>query len=167
MIAVEVSLGLTSDQDHSTGSRLGSWSMLEWRLVGRGLQNPQILAHDGRGGVLAINRVSSRELPEKWWLTGPNYGLATEHNSQAEAKATAQHWADTGERPDRTNPETRATGLSTSIITTVSRDRRTAPNATTRGGGGCRRPPGFSGRADESDPAFVTQQQRRSSDRTP
>lgn len=78
--------------------------MLEWRLVGRGLQNPQILARDKQGGVLAINRVVSSELPDKWWLTGPNYGLGTEHDSQAEAKAAAQHWDDTGERPDRTNP---------------------------------------------------------------
>ncbi len=74
--------------------------MLEWRLVGRGLHNPQILARDKHGGVLAINRVVSSELPDKWWLTGPNYGLGTEHDSQAEAKAAAQHWDDTGERPD-------------------------------------------------------------------
>lgn len=79
--------------------------MLEWRLVGRGLRNPQILARDGQGGVLAINRVSSREQSDKWWLTGPNYGLGSKHDSQAEAKAAAQHWADTGERPDQTNSE--------------------------------------------------------------
>lgn len=47
----------------------------------------------------------SREGPDKWWLTGPNYGLGTEHDSEAEAKAAAQHWADTGERPDQTNSE--------------------------------------------------------------
>jgi hypothetical protein len=82
--------------------------MLEWRLVGRGLQNPQILARDRQGGVLAVNRVVSSELPDKWWLTGPNYGLGTEHNSQAEAKAAAQHWDDTGERSDRTNPSSAA-----------------------------------------------------------
>ena len=79
--------------------------MLEWRLVGRGLQNPQILARDAQGGVLAINRVVSSELPDKWWLTGRNYGLGTEHESQTEAKAAAQHWADTGERPDRRNSD--------------------------------------------------------------
>ena len=72
--------------------------MLEWRLVGRGLNNPQIVAHDGKGGLLAINRAGSSEGPEQWWLTGPNYGLGTTHNSQAEAKAAAQRWADTGER---------------------------------------------------------------------
>jgi hypothetical protein len=75
--------------------------MLEWRLVGRGLRNRQILAHDGRGQVLAINRVRSTGLPHRWWLTGPNYGLGTEHGSQAEAKAAAQRWADTGTRPDQ------------------------------------------------------------------
>ena len=80
--------------------------MLEWRLVGRGLDNPQILAHDGLGGVLAINRVVSLRLPDQWWLTGPNYGLGTAHDSQAEAKAAAQHWADTGEHVDRTAGET-------------------------------------------------------------
>lgn len=79
--------------------------MLDWRLVGRGLRNPQILARDAQGGVLAINRVMSREGAEKWWLTGANYGLGSEHNSQAEAKAAAQHWVDTGERPDQTNSE--------------------------------------------------------------
>jgi hypothetical protein len=90
---------------HGTTSGLGCRAMLEWRLVGRGLQNPQILARDAQGGVLAINRVVSSELPDKWWLTGPTYGLGTEHDSQAEAKAAAQHWADTGEHPDQTNSE--------------------------------------------------------------
>ena len=37
----------------------------------------------------AINRVVSSQLPDKWWLTGPNYGLGTEHDSQADAKAAA------------------------------------------------------------------------------
>jgi hypothetical protein len=78
---------------------------LVWRLVGRGLDNPQILAHDPRGGVLAINRVMTAHRPDKWWLTGPNYGLGTEHDSQAEAKAAAQHWADTGERLSQAAPE--------------------------------------------------------------
>jgi hypothetical protein len=78
---------------------------LQWRLVGRGLDNPHILAHHGHGGLLAINRVLSMGLPDKWWLTGPNYGLGTEHDSQAEAKAAAQHWADTGERPDQANSD--------------------------------------------------------------
>jgi hypothetical protein len=73
--------------------------VLEWRLVGRGLNNPQIVAHDGKGGLLAINRVISSEGPEQWWLTGPNYGLGSAHNSQAEAKAAARRWANTGERP--------------------------------------------------------------------
>jgi hypothetical protein len=77
--------------------------MPEWRLVGRGLRNPQILARDRQGGVLAISRVVSTELPDKWWLTGVNYGPGTEHDSQAGAKAAAQHWADTGERPEHTN----------------------------------------------------------------
>lgn len=78
--------------------------MLDWRLVGRGVENPQILARDGQGGLLAINRVvASTGRAERWWLTGPNYGLGTEHESQAEAKAAAQHWADTGERPEQTD----------------------------------------------------------------
>lgn len=78
--------------------------MLDWRLVGRGVENPQILARDGRGGLLAINRVvASTGRPERWWLTGPNYGLGTEHESQTQAKAAAQHWADTGERRDQTD----------------------------------------------------------------
>ena len=79
--------------------------MLEWRLVGRGRRNPQILAPDEQGGVLAIIRVLSGGRPDKWWLTGPNYGLGTEHDSQAAAKAAAQRWADTGERVDQTNSE--------------------------------------------------------------
>jgi len=78
--------------------------MLDWRLVGRGVENPQIITWDGRGGLLSINRVAaSKDRPESWWLTGPNYGLGTEHESQTEAKAAAQHWADTGERPDQTD----------------------------------------------------------------
>jgi hypothetical protein len=72
--------------------------VLDWRLVGRGRENPQILARDPHGGVLAINRVLGS--PDKWWLTGPNYGPGTEHDSQAEAKAAAQQWAETGVRPD-------------------------------------------------------------------
>ncbi len=68
--------------------------MLDWRLVGRGLDNPQILAPDGQGGILAINRVMTTDQPDKWWLTGPNYGLGTEHDSQDEAKAAAQQWAE-------------------------------------------------------------------------
>ena len=72
--------------------------MLAWRLVGRGVENPQILAPDGHGGILAINRVVTAGEPDKWWLTGANYGLGTEHDSQDEAKAAAQHWADSGER---------------------------------------------------------------------
>ena len=79
--------------------------MLDWRCVGRGLDNPQILARDRQGGVLAINRVRYTGRPDKWWLTGPNYGLGSEHDSEAEAKAAAQHWDDTGERPDMTKPE--------------------------------------------------------------
>ena len=65
---------------------------LQWRLVGRGLHNPQILAHDPHGGVLAINRVMYTGQPDSWWLTGPNYGLGTEHESQDDAKAAAQRW---------------------------------------------------------------------------
>jgi hypothetical protein len=79
--------------------------VLEWRLVGRGLNNPQILAHDGQGGVLAINKVVSFGRPDQWWLTGPNYGLGTAHDSRADAKATAQHWADAGERPAQAKEE--------------------------------------------------------------
>jgi hypothetical protein len=78
---------------------------LQWRLVGRGLHNPQILARDPQGGVLAINRVVHAGRPETWWLTGPNYGMGTEHKSQDEAKAAAQQWADISERPDQTGPE--------------------------------------------------------------
>jgi hypothetical protein len=74
--------------------------MLQWRRVGRGVDNPQILARDPQGGLLPINRVKSMRQPDKWWLTGPGYGLGSEHESQDEAKAAAQHWADTGERPD-------------------------------------------------------------------
>ena len=51
-------------------SRIWMTCVLEWRLVGRGLDNPQILAHDGRGGVLAINRVLSLRQLDQWWLTG-------------------------------------------------------------------------------------------------
>lgn len=72
--------------------------MLEWRLVGGGLDNPQLLAHDGRGGLLAINKVASAQRSDQWWLTGPNYGLGTAYGSEDEAKVVAQHWADTGER---------------------------------------------------------------------
>jgi hypothetical protein len=75
--------------------------MLRWRLVGRGVDNPQILARDPQGGLLAINRVRSTGRPDTWWLTGPSYGLGTEHESQDEAKTAAQHWADTGERPEQ------------------------------------------------------------------
>jgi hypothetical protein len=31
--------------------------MLEWRLVGRGVDNPQVLARDPQGELLAINRL--------------------------------------------------------------------------------------------------------------
>ena len=79
--------------------------MLQWRLVGRGVDNPQILARDPQGGLLAINRVKSKGQPDKWWLTGPGYGLGSEHESQDEAEADAQHWADTGERPDYMNSD--------------------------------------------------------------
>jgi hypothetical protein len=75
--------------------------MLQWRLVGRGVDNPQILARDPQGGLLAINRVKRTGQPDTWWLTGPNYGLGSEHESQDEAKAAAQHWADTGERAEQ------------------------------------------------------------------
>lgn len=78
--------------------------MLEWRLVGRGLRNPQILARDPQGGLLAINRVTLKDRPDQWWLTGPNYGAGTAHASEAAAKAAAEHWAQTGERPDPANP---------------------------------------------------------------
>lgn len=53
--------------------------------------------------MLQINKVASMGRPDKWWLTGPNYGLGTDHDSQAEAKVAAQHWADAGERPDQIN----------------------------------------------------------------
>jgi hypothetical protein len=79
--------------------------ILDWRLVGRGPNNPQIRARDPQGGGLGINRVRSREGSDKWWLTGPNYALGTEHDSEAEAKAAAQHWADTGDRPDQMNSD--------------------------------------------------------------
>jgi hypothetical protein len=75
--------------------------MLQWRLVGRGFDNPQILARDPQGELLAINRVRSMGRADTWWLTGPSYGLGSEHESQDEAKAAAQHWADTGERADQ------------------------------------------------------------------
>jgi hypothetical protein len=79
--------------------------MLQWRRVGTRVDNPQILARDPQGGLLAINRVESKGQPDKWWLTGPSYGLGSEHESQDEAKAGAQHWADTGERRDRVNSD--------------------------------------------------------------
>jgi hypothetical protein len=69
--------------------------------VGRGLNNPQILAHDGQGGLLAVNRVMYSGGPDQLWLTGPNYGPGTAHDSQTNAKAAAQRWADTGERPSQ------------------------------------------------------------------
>jgi hypothetical protein len=43
--------------------------------------------------------------PDRWWLTGPGYGLGSEHESQDEARAAAQRWADTGERPDHMNSD--------------------------------------------------------------
>lgn len=72
--------------------------MLQWRLVGRGLDNPQLLARDRRGGILAINRVVTKGSPDTWWLTGANYGLGSVHDSQDAAKAAAQHWVETGTR---------------------------------------------------------------------
>ena len=78
--------------------------MLDWRLVGRGLHNTQILARDRHGGVVRINRVGSSKAPDTWWLTGANYGLGTAHDSEDEAKAAARHWDDTGERPDQPAP---------------------------------------------------------------
>lgn len=77
------------------------FQMLDWRLVGRGLDNPQLLARDQRGNVLAINRVKLNDGPDRWCLSGEGYGLASFHASETEAKAAAQHWADTGERVDR------------------------------------------------------------------
>lgn len=77
---------------------------LDWRLVGRGLENPQIVARDPDGGVLAINRVITTGKPDTWWLTGANYGPGSAHASIDDAKATAQHWADTGSRPGATKP---------------------------------------------------------------
>jgi hypothetical protein len=74
--------------------------MLQWRRVGTRVDNPQILARDPHGGLLAINRVKSMGQPDKWSLTRPGYGLGSEHESKEEAKAAAQHWADTGERTD-------------------------------------------------------------------
>jgi hypothetical protein len=79
--------------------------MLDWRLVGRSRQNPQILAREEQGGVLAINRVRSTGQPDRRWSTRANCGLGTEHGSQAEAKAVAQHWADTGKRPSQVDHE--------------------------------------------------------------
>lgn len=78
---------------------------LDWRLVGTGLNNPQICARDPQGGVLRINKVTSRDGPDKWWLSGPYYGAATKHDSEDEAKSVAQHWADTDERPDSVNSQ--------------------------------------------------------------
>jgi hypothetical protein len=60
-----------------------------------------------------------------WWLTGANYGVGTEHDSQAEAKAAAQHWADTGERPHRMNSR----GASRTAATVGSRGRSPAIRA--------------------------------------
>lgn len=79
--------------------------MLQWRLVGRGLNNRQILAHDGHGGLLAINKVVSSGLADQWWLTGANYGVGTVHDSKVEAQAAAQRWAETGERPVQADEE--------------------------------------------------------------
>lgn len=79
--------------------------MLEWRLVGRGLENQQILARDPQGGVLAINRVITTGKPDTWWLTGASYGLGSCHASQDAAKAAAQHWVDTGMRAETGQPE--------------------------------------------------------------
>lgn len=52
--------------------------------------------------MLAINKVVSTDAPDRWCLTGANYGPASFHHSQAEAKAAAQHWDETGERSDQT-----------------------------------------------------------------
>jgi hypothetical protein len=43
--------------------------VLQWRLVGKGEDNPQILARDPQGGLLTVNRVKSMRQPDKWWLT--------------------------------------------------------------------------------------------------
>lgn len=94
-----------SPQANSCTIRARLPRVLQWRLVGRGLSNPQILARDGRGGLLAINRVRSSDAPDTWWLTGPNYGAGTAHASQAEAKAAAERWAETGERPGGVSSE--------------------------------------------------------------
>jgi aminoglycoside/choline kinase family phosphotransferase len=41
------------------------FSMLQWRLVGRGVDNPQILARDPQGGLLAINTIMAMARPDK------------------------------------------------------------------------------------------------------
>lgn len=68
-----------------------------WRLAGRGLDNPQLLARDQRGEVLTINRVKLNSVPDRRGLSG----LRAFNAPETEATAAAQHWADTGERVDR------------------------------------------------------------------
>lgn len=50
---------------------------------------------------MVVSRSTSRwvSMGPVWWLTGPNYGPGSCHDSLAEAKAVAQHWNVTGERP--------------------------------------------------------------------
>jgi hypothetical protein len=75
-------------------------SMLEWRLVGGGLDNPQVLAHDGQGGLLAINKVVSTMRPDEWWLTGPKCGLwdGPQLAGRSEGRSTTlgRHWPPPG-----------------------------------------------------------------------
>ena len=61
--------------------------MLTWRLVGRGLDNTQILAPDGQGGMHAINRVMTTGQPDKWWLTGPK-GASTIRKTTRKPRAS-------------------------------------------------------------------------------
>jgi hypothetical protein len=105
-ISVDRSYEARCRSGRRSGSVLGFRRCLSGVLLKRGRRNPQILARDEHGGG---SRDPSGSVagggPDKWWLTGPNYGLGTEHDSQAAAKAAAQRWADTRERPDQTNSE--------------------------------------------------------------
>ncbi|HEX3803599.1 MAG TPA: hypothetical protein VHV75_12250 [Solirubrobacteraceae bacterium] len=68
---------------------------LQWQQIAPNM----IGADDGQGATLIITALPAYlggKLP-CWTLQGDNYGEATEHNSDAAAKAAAAHWIATGE----------------------------------------------------------------------
>jgi hypothetical protein len=56
----------------------GSWAEMS--------RTPKILARNSQGELLALNRVRSKGQPDKWWSTGPGYGLGSEHGHRMKRK---------------------------------------------------------------------------------